>query len=202
MNAVKLGAVDYLSKPVDADDVVAALLALYGRKAEAGKPHVGRSGAEHIQRIYGSGGRVFADLPAAQHAPSHAPTHPGQARAKIGRLVHRHLPAVVSPERWRKNSISQCNQNRIWALIVRIVGDLSMYPNEDAIFERLDDEQIGLLIRSPGEPGLGCVVADPQATVRGRTARPNTRVEHYAACMLKGLVNDRHIVVADQRSAD
>src|SRR6476646_9378758 len=34
VNAVKLGAVDYLSKPVDADDVVAALLALDGRKAE------------------------------------------------------------------------------------------------------------------------------------------------------------------------
>src|SRR5262249_57716852 len=30
VNAVKLGAVDYLSKPVDADDVVAALLALEG----------------------------------------------------------------------------------------------------------------------------------------------------------------------------
>ena len=31
VNAVKLGAVDYLSKPVDADDVVAALLALFRR---------------------------------------------------------------------------------------------------------------------------------------------------------------------------
>src|SRR5437879_5255478 len=30
VNAVKLGAVDYLSKPVDADDVVAALLAVGG----------------------------------------------------------------------------------------------------------------------------------------------------------------------------
>jgi two-component system response regulator RegA len=34
VNAVKLGAVDYLSKPADADDVVAALLALDGRKAD------------------------------------------------------------------------------------------------------------------------------------------------------------------------
>src|SRR6201997_2322972 len=32
VNAVKLGAVDYLAKPVDADDVVAALLAIEGRK--------------------------------------------------------------------------------------------------------------------------------------------------------------------------
>ena len=45
VNAVKLGAVDYLSKPVDADDVVAALLALDGRKAEpTGASDVGRPG--------------------------------------------------------------------------------------------------------------------------------------------------------------
>ena len=35
VNAVKLGAVDYLAKPADADDVVNALLAADGRKAEA-----------------------------------------------------------------------------------------------------------------------------------------------------------------------
>ena len=34
VNAVKLGAVDYLAKPVDADDVAAALLALDNRKIE------------------------------------------------------------------------------------------------------------------------------------------------------------------------
>src|SRR6202795_2856326 len=34
VTAVKLGAVDYLAKPVDADDVVAALLALEGRAAD------------------------------------------------------------------------------------------------------------------------------------------------------------------------
>src|SRR5260221_11020139 len=34
VTAVKLGAVDYLSKPADADDVVAALLAIDGKKAE------------------------------------------------------------------------------------------------------------------------------------------------------------------------
>ncbi|HEY0439241.1 MAG TPA: response regulator, partial [Xanthobacteraceae bacterium] len=32
VNAVKLGAVDYLAKPADADDVIAALLALEGQK--------------------------------------------------------------------------------------------------------------------------------------------------------------------------
>ena len=34
VNAIKIGACDYLAKPADADDVVAALLALDGKKAE------------------------------------------------------------------------------------------------------------------------------------------------------------------------
>jgi two-component system response regulator RegA len=54
VNAVKLGAVDYLSKPVDADDVVAALLALEGRKPEPPENPMSadRVRWEHIQRIY------------------------------------------------------------------------------------------------------------------------------------------------------
>ena len=54
VNAVKLGAVDYLSKPVDADDVVAALLALEGRRAEPPENPMSadRVRWEHIQRIY------------------------------------------------------------------------------------------------------------------------------------------------------
>ena len=54
VNAVKLGAVDYLSKPVDADDVVAGLLALDGRKAEPPENPMSadRVRWEHIQRIY------------------------------------------------------------------------------------------------------------------------------------------------------
>src|SRR5580692_1174528 len=59
ISAVKLGAVDYLSKPVDADDVVAALLNGEGCKAE---PPVNPMSAdrvrwEHIQRIYELCGR-------------------------------------------------------------------------------------------------------------------------------------------------
>ena len=54
VNAVKLGAVDYLSKPADADDVVAALLASGTEKSEL--PHnpmsADRVRWEHIQRIY------------------------------------------------------------------------------------------------------------------------------------------------------
>ena len=54
VNAVKLGAVDYLAKPVDADDVVAALLALGVEKSELPQNPMSadRVRWEHIQRIY------------------------------------------------------------------------------------------------------------------------------------------------------
>jgi two-component system response regulator RegA len=54
VTAVKMGAVDYLSKPADADDVVAALLASGSDKS--GLPEnpmsADRVRWEHIQRIY------------------------------------------------------------------------------------------------------------------------------------------------------
>ncbi|HEY5305128.1 MAG TPA: ActR/PrrA/RegA family redox response regulator transcription factor [Pseudolabrys sp.] len=54
VNAVKLGAVDYLAKPVDADDVVAALLAHENPKIEPPENPMSadRVRWEHIQRIY------------------------------------------------------------------------------------------------------------------------------------------------------
>jgi len=54
VNAVKLGAVDYLAKPVDADDVVAALLAGDNKKIEPPENPMSadRVRWEHIQRIY------------------------------------------------------------------------------------------------------------------------------------------------------
>jgi two-component system, response regulator RegA len=63
VNAVKLGAVDYLSKPVDADDVAAALLALEGRKAEPPENPMSadRVRWEHIQRIYELCGRNVSE---------------------------------------------------------------------------------------------------------------------------------------------
>ena len=63
VNAVKLGAVDYLSNPVDADDVVAALLALEGRKAEPPENPMSadRVRWEHIQRIYELCGRNVSE---------------------------------------------------------------------------------------------------------------------------------------------
>jgi two-component system response regulator RegA len=54
VNAVKLGAVDYLAKPADADDVVNALLALEGKVAEPPENPMSadRVRWEHIQRVY------------------------------------------------------------------------------------------------------------------------------------------------------
>jgi two-component system response regulator RegA len=63
VNAVKLGAVDYLAKPADADDVVNALLAVEGKKAEPPEHPMSadRVRWEHIQRIYELCGRNVSE---------------------------------------------------------------------------------------------------------------------------------------------
>jgi two-component system, response regulator RegA len=63
VNAVKLGAVDYLAKPVDADDVAAALLAIDTRKIEPPENPMSadRVRWEHIQRIYELCGRNVSE---------------------------------------------------------------------------------------------------------------------------------------------
>lgn len=63
VNAVKLGAVDYLAKPADADDVVAALLAVEGKKPEPPEHPMSadRVRWEHIQRIYELCGRNVSE---------------------------------------------------------------------------------------------------------------------------------------------
>ena len=63
VNAVKLGAVDYLSKPVDADEWSAALLALEDRKTEPPENPMSadRVRWEHIQRIYELCGRNVSE---------------------------------------------------------------------------------------------------------------------------------------------
>jgi two-component system response regulator RegA len=63
VNAVKVGAVDYLAKPADADDVMAALMAQQGRKpAPPENPmSAGRVRWEHIQRIYELCGRNVSE---------------------------------------------------------------------------------------------------------------------------------------------
>jgi two-component system, response regulator RegA len=63
VNAVKLGAVDYLAKPVDADDVAAALLAAENKKIEPPENPMSadRVRWEHIQRIYELCGRNVSE---------------------------------------------------------------------------------------------------------------------------------------------
>jgi two-component system response regulator RegA len=63
VNAVKLGAVDYLAKPADADDVVAALLNLENSKIEPPENPMSadRVRWEHIQRIYELCGRNVSE---------------------------------------------------------------------------------------------------------------------------------------------
>jgi two-component system response regulator RegA len=63
VNAVKLGAVDYLAKPVDADDIAAALLALDNRKIKPPENPMSANRVrwEHIQRIYELCGRNVSE---------------------------------------------------------------------------------------------------------------------------------------------
>ncbi len=63
VNAVKLGAVDYLAKPADADDVVAALLAQDHKSIEPPENPMSadRVRWEHIQRIYELCGRNVSE---------------------------------------------------------------------------------------------------------------------------------------------
>ena len=63
VNAVKLGAVDYMAKPVDADDVVAALLAHDGAAVVPPENPMSadRVRWEHIQRIYELCGRNVSE---------------------------------------------------------------------------------------------------------------------------------------------
>jgi two-component system response regulator RegA len=63
VNAVKLGAVDYLAKPADADDVVNALLAIDSKGAQppANPMSADRVRWEHIQRIYELCGRNVSE---------------------------------------------------------------------------------------------------------------------------------------------
>jgi two-component system response regulator RegA len=63
VTAVKLGAVDYMSKPADADDIAAALLVPEGRKPEPPENPMSadRVRWEHIQRIYELCGRNVSE---------------------------------------------------------------------------------------------------------------------------------------------
>jgi YesN/AraC family two-component response regulator len=86
VNAVKLGAVDYLAKPVDADDVAAALARPRQQKNQAaGKSDVGRPrplGA-HPAHLRIMRPQCFGNRSPPQNAPAHATAHPQQTRSQI-----------------------------------------------------------------------------------------------------------------------
>src|SRR3954453_12658432 len=141
--------------------------------------------------------QCFGDRPPAQHAPSHAATHPGQARAQVGSL-YRHFPRSYCPKAGARTAYRSATKTEFGRYLSGSVGDLSMYPNQDAIFERLETtKKFGLLsdylVSWVGRAGR----LNPKVTVWGRDGTPEDVVEHYVARLLKGLVNDRHIVVAD-----
>ena len=84
VSAVKIGALDYLAKPVDADDVVATLLALEDRKAEPPEHPMSadRVRWEHIQRIYELCGRNVSET--ARRLRMH--------RRTLQRILAKHAP--------------------------------------------------------------------------------------------------------------
>ena len=72
-----------------------------------------------------------------------------------------------------------------------------MYPHQDAIFERLETtKRLGLLsdylVSWSGHAGR----LKAKVTVWGKDGTPEDVVQHYISRLLKGLVNDRQIVVA------
>jgi hypothetical protein len=71
-----------------------------------------------------------------------------------------------------------------------------MYPNQDAIFERLETtKRFGLLsdylVSWSGRAGR----LSAKITVWGRDGTPQDVVQHYIARLLKGLVHERQIFV-------
>ena len=88
VTAVKLGAVDYLAKPADADEVHLALTREAGeqgdpaRESDVGRP---RPLGAHPARLRDVQPQRLRDRPPAQHASPHAAAHPRQARAEVSR---------------------------------------------------------------------------------------------------------------------
>ena len=63
VRAVKLGAVDYLTKPVDADDIISASACAEGRQAEAPRIPCRRLNVrwQHIQQVHEACGRNVSE---------------------------------------------------------------------------------------------------------------------------------------------
>jgi two-component system, response regulator RegA len=63
VQAVKLGAIDYLTKPVNADDIVSALQVPFGRKAETPEHPMSPASVrlQHIQQVHDASGRNVSE---------------------------------------------------------------------------------------------------------------------------------------------
>ena len=63
VKAVKLGAIDYLTKPVDVDDIVSALLAPLGGKAQAPQHPMSPAHVrlQHIRQVHEASGRNVSE---------------------------------------------------------------------------------------------------------------------------------------------
>jgi two-component system, response regulator RegA len=63
VQAVKLGAIDYLTKPVNADDIVFALQAPFGRKVERPEHSMSPRSVrlQHIQQVHEASGRNVSE---------------------------------------------------------------------------------------------------------------------------------------------
>ena len=81
VSAVKLGAVDYLAKPADADDVTDALLA----PTASGKSDVGRPGAlgAHSARLRVVQSQRLGNGAPVEHASAYPAAHFGKARPEV-----------------------------------------------------------------------------------------------------------------------
>jgi hypothetical protein len=82
--------------------------------------------------------------------------------------------------------------------MLRTAGAQAMYPNQAAIFERLEvTKKFGLvadyLVSWNGHAGKLAA----KVTVWGRDGTPEEVVQDYITRLLKGLVPDRQIIVAD-----
>ena len=105
VTAVKMGAVDYLSKPADADDVVAALLASGTEKSElpSNPMSADRVRWEHIQRIYEMCNRNVSET--ARRLNMH--------RRTLQRILGETRAAVIFPMivAWAKRSVPTIQDN-------------------------------------------------------------------------------------------
>jgi DNA-binding NtrC family response regulator len=113
VNAAKLGAIDYLAKPVDADDVVAALLALDNNKIDPPENPMSadRVGWEHIQHIDELCGRKVSET--ARRLNMH--------RRTLQRILAKRAPRQAQSDEMGTDSPQDCATNKSVYAAVRPV---------------------------------------------------------------------------------